>query len=181
MKQQSFIQVAVAEFRRMKRMAEMAMDQVDDEHFFERLGSEDNGIAVIVKHMAGNLRSRWLDFLTTDGEKPDRDRDAEFETFDGDTRASLMESWDTGWQILFDALRPLDDGDLQRAVTIRGEALSVMQAVCRQLTHYSYHVGQLVLTARHFAGENWKTLSIAKGGTAAFNANPAKYVRDDNG
>jgi hypothetical protein len=130
-----------------------------------------------VKHVAGNLLSRWTDFLTADGEKPNRNRDAEFEQMPTDTRAAMMAAWERGWETLFTALAPLGDADLNRIVRIRGEELSVSQAVTRQLTHYSYHVGQIVYLAKHFRGESWKTLSVPRGGSAKFNQKPSSYVR----
>src|SRR5688500_14426995 len=144
------------------------MAQVDDSQFAAPLGDEANSIALIVKHIAGNLRSRWTDFLTTDGEKPDRDRDTEFELID-DTRESLMKFWADGWQTLFDAVEPLTPGDFSKSITIRGEPLSVVEAINRQLTHYAYHVGQIVILAKHFRSAEWKTLSVRKNKSAEFN------------
>ena len=140
-----------------------------DEKFFETIDGESNSIAIIVKHLAGNMRSRWTDFLTSDGEKPDRHRDQEFLILDGDTRASLEKCLEDGWKLFFDAVGPLQDSDLQRTVTIRGEEHTVSQALCRQIAHYSYHVGQIVTLARHLRGSEWKTLSIAKGKSEEFN------------
>ncbi|MGA7613779.1 MAG: DUF1572 family protein [Thermoanaerobaculia bacterium] len=170
------LRTQLREFRRLKDLAERAMAQVDDEGFFETLNDGDNSIAAIVKHVAGNLRSRWRDFLTTDGEKPDRNREGEFEISAADHRASLTEQWESGWRFLFQALEPLGSGDLDRTVTIRGEPLTVLQATQRQLTHYAYHIGQIVLLAKHRAGDRWVTLSIARGKSAEFNRDPAKYL-----
>jgi len=125
-----------------------------------------------VKHMAGNMRSRWTDFLTTDGEKPDRNRDTEFET-PPKTRAALMELWERGWKYVFDALEPLGDEDLVRTITIRTEPHSVMQAINRQVAHYSYHVGQIVYVAKHLAGNKWQTLTVPKKKSTEFNARVA--------
>jgi hypothetical protein len=161
---------AAIEFRKMKQLAEAAMGQMDDAAFFPTPGPETNPAALIVKHMAGNLRSRWTLFLTTDGEKPDRDRDTEFELSDGDTRQSLMGRWEDGWSRLFEALGPLGDADLERVVTIRSEPHTVLTATLRQLTHYSYHIGQIVLLARHYRGGEWRTLSVPRGGSREFNA-----------
>jgi len=161
---------AIGEFRKYKAMAERAMDQVDDETFFRTLDDEANSIAVLVKHMAGNMRSRWRDFLTSDGEKPDRHRDTEFIIEAGETREVLMVRWEAGWQLLFSALEPLSGDDLLRTVLIREEPHTVVEAINRQLTHYSYHVGQIVMLAKHFQGENWQTLSIARGQSEQFNA-----------
>jgi hypothetical protein len=163
-----FLEDARLLFRKQKQLADRAMAQVGDEAFFRALDAESNSIAVIVKHVAGNQLSRWRDFLTTDGEKPDRDRDAEFEVGAEATRSEILARWEAGWELLFAALAPLGDGDLQRTVTIRGEPHSVLQAIQRQLAHYAQHVGQIVLLARHFAGAEWKTLSIPRGRSKEF-------------
>jgi len=155
-------------FRYYKKLGERAMAQCPDEGLFTTLDPESNSIAIIVKHLAGNMRSRWTDFLTTDGEKPDRNRDTEFEDAPK-TRAALMELWGRGWKYVFDALAPLSDEDLSRKITIRTEPHSVMQAINRQVAHYSYHVGQIVYLARHFAGAKWQTLTIPKKKSAEFN------------
>jgi hypothetical protein len=122
----------------------------------------------MVKHMSGNMLSRWQDFLTSDGEKPGRDRDAEFENPPG-TREALVAAWEAGWQCLFTALEPLSDADLQRTVTIRGEPHSVMQTINRQVAHYSYHCGQIVFLAKHLRSSEWKSLSIPRRKSAEFN------------
>jgi hypothetical protein len=144
------------------------MEQVADEQLFTSLDEEANSIAIIAKHMAGNMRSRWTDFLTADGEKPDRNRDSEF-VDPPHTRQGLLEDWDHGWRCVFDALEPLSDADLGRTVTIRGEAHSVMQAINRQMAHYAYHVGQIVLLAKHFASDRWQSLSVPRNRSAEFN------------
>jgi hypothetical protein len=164
-----YLEDAVAQFRGLKRLADRALAQVNDEQFFAQLDPESNSLALIVKHVAGNLISRWTDFLTADGEKPDRRRDSEFLIEPGDTRAALMERWETGWQHLFDALAPLTADGLMRTVRIRGEAHTVVQAINRQLTHYADHVGQIVLLAKHYAGANWQTLSIPRGQSEKLN------------
>ena len=156
-------------FATYRRMAERALAQADDDAFFARLGPLDP-LAVQVKHLAGNYRSRFTDFLTTDGNKPWRQRDEEFELRDGDTREALMAAWAEGWRLLDEALAPLADADLERMVTIRGEPLSVLQALHRALAHTAYHVGQIVLLAKHAAGDAWQTLSIPRGASAAFEA-----------
>ncbi|HEX9736084.1 MAG TPA: DUF1572 family protein [Thermoanaerobaculia bacterium] len=179
MADESYVQLVVRELRRQKDLADRAMAQVDDDAFFATLAADDNSIAVIVKHVAGNMRSRWRDFLTTDGEKPDRDRDSEFDLTSADTRESLLRRWDAGWRLVFDAIGALSAGDLDRSVTIRGEQFTVLQAINRQLTHYSYHVGQAVLLARHHAGGEWKSLSIPRGQSAAFNEKPGRYPAAD--
>ena len=159
---------ALKSFRSYKGLAERAMEQVSDEEFVEAIDAEANSIAVIVKHIAGNQISRWTDFLTTDGEKPDRNRDMEFELI-GDTRESLMEFWERGWSALFGALEPLTPDDFSKTVTIRGEAHTIPEAINRQLTHYAYHIGQIVLLAKHFRSSEWKTLSVPKNKSADFN------------
>lgn len=159
---------ALSSFRNYKKLAERAIEQVSEEEFFTAIDAESNSIAVVVKHIAGNLHSRWRDFLTTDGEKPDRDRDAEFELIE-DTRESLMEFWETGWQTLIDNIEPLTEEDFSRTITIRGEPHSVVEAINRQLTHYSYHIGQIVFLAKHLKSSEWKTLSVPKDRSADFN------------
>ena len=144
------------------------MAQVTDEQLVTVLDSGTNSISQIVKHMAGNMRSRWTDFLTTDGEKPDRNRDSEF-VDPPTTRQELLALWEQGWQYLFKALEPLSEEDMQRKVTIRGEAHSVMQAINRQVAHYSYHCGQIVLLAKHFKHDDWQSLSVPRGQSAGFN------------
>jgi len=164
----SYLKDALAIFRQSKRLAEAAMAQVADDQLFTVLDAEANSIATIVKHMTGNMRSRWIDFLTSDGEKPGRDRDSEF-VDPLATRAAVLADWESGWACVFSALEPLNDADLTRTVTIRGEAHSVMQAINRQMAHYSYHVGQIVLLAKHFAGDRWQSLSIPRNRSADFN------------
>jgi hypothetical protein len=157
----SYVEDSLAVFRQYKELAEKAMAQAGDAQLFALLDGEANSIALIVKHMAGNMRSRWTDFLTTDGEKPDRNRDSEFVEPPA-TREALLAVWEQGWRSVFDALEPLTDADLGRTVTIRGEPHSVMQAINRQIAHYAQHIGQIVLLAKHFAGEEWRTLTIPK-------------------
>lgn len=176
MPKESYIQLATREFRRLKALADGAMSQITPEQFFAAESDGDNSIAVIVKHVGGNSLSRWTEFLTSDGEKPNRNRDSEFEIMPSDTREVLMSRWEAGWAALFSALQPLTDSDLAKGITIRGEPHSVLQAINRQLTHYAYHVGQIVYVAKHYAGNSWQTLSVPKGKSAEFNANPAKYV-----
>lgn len=159
---------ARALFRRQKDLAEQAMAQLTDDEVRRPLVPGTNSIAVIVKHMGGNMRSRWTDFLTSDGEKPDRNREREF-VDDFASRAEMQAYWESGWQALFAALEPLTDTDLARTVTIRGEPHSVIHAIHRQLDHYAYHVGQIVLVARILAGDRWRHLSIPPGGSEAYN------------
>ena len=166
----SYVEDSLAVFRYYKGLAERAMAQVSDEELLLVLDAEMNSIAVIVKHMAGNMRSRWTDFLSSDGEKPDRNRDSEFIDPPA-TRQALLQLWESGWHALFHALEGLTQADLDRTVTIRGEAHSVMQAVNRQLAHYPYHCGQIVLLAKHFRREGWTSLSVPRGKSAEFNQN----------
>jgi len=168
----SYLEDSLELLRYYKRLAERAMEQVTDDQLFATLDDESNSIAVIVKHMAGNMRSRWTDFLTSDGEKPDRDRDSEFVDPPG-TREALLAAWEDGWSRVFQALEPLSDADLSRTVTIRGEAHSVMQAVNRQIAHYANHVGQIVLLAKHLAHNRWESLTVPRNRSAEFNSKVA--------
>ncbi len=164
----SYLEDSLSLFRYYKNLVERAIAQLSDEELLQSPDPESNSIAVIVKHMAGNMQSRWPDFLTTDGEKPGRDRDAEFEDPPA-TRESLLAMWETGWRCFFSELEPLTDADLGRTVTIRGEPHSVMQCINRQLAHYSYHCGQIVFLAKHLRSTDWKTLTIARRQSAEFN------------
>jgi hypothetical protein len=171
----SYLQDSIGLFHYYKKLGDRAMAQCPDEALFVTLDPESNSIAIIVKHMAGNMRSRWLDFLTTDGEKPDRNRDTEFETPPA-TRAELMEMWERGWNYLFDALEPLTEADLTRTVTIRTEPHSVMQAINRQIAHYAHHVGQILFLAKHLTFTKtgkWESLSVPRGKSAEMNAKVA--------
>ena len=159
---QAYLAEALRVFRQYKELGEKAMAQLDPAGVYQTLDDESNSVAVIVKHLAGNMRSRWTDFLTTDGEKPDRNRDVEFELTASTTPADVRRWWDEGWRSVFAAVEPLQPEDLLRTVTIRGEPHSVLQAIDRQIAHYAYHVGQIVQLARHLAGERWTTLSIPK-------------------
>lgn len=166
---ENYLEDALESFRGYKNLAEKALAQTGDEEFFRRIDREANSIAVIVKHVAGNLRSRWTDFLTTDGEKPDRHRDREFE-LTVETRDELMRLWESGWQILFDSLACLRAEDLKKTVRIRGEDFTVAKAISRALTHAAYHVGQITLLAKHYRSSDWQTLSIPKNKSAEFTA-----------
>ena len=171
----SYLQDSIGLFRYYKKLGDRAMAQCPDEALFVTLDPESNSIAIIVKHLAGNMRSRWLNFLTTDGEKADRNRDTEFETPPA-TRAELMEMWERGWKYVFDALEPLTEADLTRTVTIRTEPHSVMQAINRQVAHYAHHVGQILFLAKHltFAKTGkWESLSVPRGKSADMNAKVA--------
>ena len=159
---------ALLQLRKYKAMAEEAFAQVGDGDFFRTIDPESNSIALVVKHLAGNMRSRWTDFLRSDAEKPGRNRDAEFERERADTRESLMGRWEEGWALTFSAIEPLGEADLLREVPIRGQPHTVIQAINRQLTHYAYHIGQIVFLAKHFAGSRWKSLSIPKGRSKDF-------------
>ena len=161
------------QFRGHKRLAEGAIAQLRDEELFVALDAESNSIAVIIKHLAGNMRSRFTDFLTTDGEKPDRHRDQEFEMYAGATRTEVMRWWEEGWARVFSAIETLKPEDLMRTVTIRGETHSVLQALNRQVAHYAYHVGQIVFLAKHSRSTEWKSLSVPRGKSEEFNAQMA--------
>jgi hypothetical protein len=162
----AYLADVAARFASLRELAERAMAQADDDAFFASLDAESNSIAVIAKHVGGNLRSRFTDFLTTDGEKPDRQRDAEFETRD-EMRADVEARWRAGWQVLEGTLASLGPGDLLRTVSIRGEPMTVVQALSRATAHVAQHVGQIVLLAKHAAGPGWQTLSIPRGASAA--------------
>jgi hypothetical protein len=164
----SYVQDSIDLFNYYKKLGDRAMAQCPDEGLFATLDAESNCIAIIVKHMSGNMRSRWTDFLTSDGEKPDRQRDTEFEE-PPKTRAELIELWDRGWKYLFDALAALSDADLVRTITIRTEPHSVMQAINRQVAHYSYHVGQIVFLAKHASADKWEALTVPKKKSAECN------------
>lgn len=168
----SYLKDSVSLFQYYKRLGENALAQCPDNGLFATLDEENNSIAVVVKHMAGNMLSRWTDFLSSDGEKPSRNRDAEFEE-PPKTRAEVLDLWDAGWKCMFTALEGLNDASMTQTVKIRGEEHSVMQAINRQVAHYSYHVGQIVMLAKHFAGANWKALTIPKKKSGEFNADVA--------
>ena len=153
-----------------KRLADAAMAQLTDEQFFAAPDAESNSAAVIVKHLAGNMRSRFTGFLTSDGEKPDRNRDREFVMHADAKREEVLSAWEQNWHLVFETINSLHPDDLGRTVTIRGEAHSVLQAVNRQITHYAYHVGQIVYLAKHWKGAEWKSLSVPKGQSEQYNA-----------
>src|ERR1044071_7233439 len=165
-----YLDDALAVLRNYKKLAEKALEQLNDEEFFVALDEEANSAGVIVKHMSGNMVSRWTDFLTSDGEKPDRNRDMEFVLTGEASRSALMEQWERGWRCVFGAIEPLQPEDLQRKIYIRGEEHSVLEAINRQLTHYAYHTGQIVFLAKHLRSAEWKTLSIPRNRSAEFNA-----------
>jgi hypothetical protein len=157
----SYLKDSIDLLRYYKRLGDRAIEQASDEALFATLDPESNSIAILVKHMTGNMRSRWTDFLTSDGEKPDRNRDSEFEA-PPETRADILALWESNWRLVFDALSTLVEADLSRTVHIRGEAHSVMQAINRQIGHYAYHVGQIVYLAKHFAGPKWNSLTVPR-------------------
>ncbi len=164
----SYLADSIAVFRYYKGLSERAMGQLADEQLIASIDEETNSIAITVKHMAGNMRSRWTDFLTSDGETPDRRRDLEF-VDPPETRAALLAIWEEGWAYLLNTVESLTDADMARTVTIRGEAHSVMQAINRQVAHYSYHCGQIVLLAKHLNHNGWKSLTVPRGKSEEFN------------
>jgi hypothetical protein len=168
----AYLKDALTLFRYYKKLGENAIAQCPDTGLVAELDSESNSIATIVKHLSGNMISRWTDFLTTDGEKTTRDRDVEFEK-PPKTRAEILDLWDAGWKCLFTTLDGLSETDLAKTVTIRGEEHSVMQAINRQVAHYCYHLGQVLFLAKHYAGSNWKSLTIPKKQSQEFNSDVA--------
>jgi hypothetical protein len=173
----SFLQEALFTFRSYKKRAESAFAQLLPEEWFLQLDPEANSIAVIVKHVAGNMRSRWTDFLTSDGEKPDRNRDSEFVLDSSTTPEQVKDWWEAGWRLVFAAIEPLSSGDLDRKITIRGQEYTVLEAISRQMTHYAEHIGQIILLAKHFRGAEWRSLSIPKGQSATLGVAAEKTRR----
>ena len=171
---QNYSEDVLKSFRAYKKLAEKAIAQVSDEEFFVTLDEESNSVAVIMKHMAGNMFSRWTDFLTSDGEKPNRNRDMEFVIEPQTTKDDVIDYWERGWTCVFEALEPLRPEDFEKKVTIRGDEHTIVQAINRQMTHYAYHVGQIVFLAKHFRSAEWKSLSIPRNRSAEFNASMAK-------
>ena len=178
---QHYLDDALHTFRDQKKLAERAFAQITDADFFAALDQESNSVAVNIKHMAGNMLSRWTDFLTTDGEKPNRDRDMEFVILPDAGRADLLAYWDRGWQCVFDAIEFLGPDDLLRTVLIRGQEHTVLQAINRQITHYAYHTGQIVYLAKHFKAGDWQTLSVPRNRSAEFNAQLEKKMKESSG
>ena len=174
---QNYLDDSRAAMRAYKKLAEKALAQLKDEEFFVTLDEEANSVAVVMKHMAGNMLSRWTDFLTSDGEKPDRNRDMEFVIERSTTKDDVLAYWERGWQCVFDALDPLRLEDFEKTVMIRGEKHTIVQAINRQLMHYAYHIGQIVFLAKHFRAGEWNSLSIPRNRSAAFNA----YLSDKPG
>ncbi|MDQ5844483.1 MAG: DUF1572 domain-containing protein [Acidobacteriota bacterium] len=165
-----YLEDAISSLRAYKKLADKAIAQLKDNEFFVAIDEEANSIAVIMKHMAGNMFSRWTDFLTTDGEKPNRNRDMEFVIDSQTSKDDIVAYWEKGWQCVFDALEPLKAEDLERKVLIRGEEHTVMQAINRQLMHYPNHIGQIIFLAKHFRSTEWKSLSIPRNRSAEFTA-----------
>jgi Protein of unknown function (DUF1572) len=159
---QNYLDDARKAMHAYKKLAEKALDQLKDDEYFVTLDDESNSVAVVMKHMAGNMFSRWTDFLTTDGEKPDRNRDYEFVILPETTKDDVRDYWERGWQCVFNALDPLQIEDLEKTVYIRGEEHTVVQAINRQLMHYAYHIGQIVYLAKHFRATDWSSLSIPR-------------------
>ena len=171
---QNYFEDALSSFRSYKKLAEKAIAQLTDEEFFVTLDQESNSVAVIMKHMAGNMFSRWTDFLTSDGEKANRNRDMEFVIESQTSKDDVIDYWERGWKCVFDALEPLRPEDFEKKVMIRGEEHTIVQAINRQMTHYAYHIGQIVFLAKHFRSAEWKSLSIPRNKSAEFNASIAK-------
>ena len=167
---QNYHQDAVKAMRAYKKLADKAIAQVHDDEFFVTLDEESNSVAVVMKHMAGNMLSRWTDFLTSDGEKPDRNRDMEFVIEPQTTKDDVLAYWERGWQCVFDAIEPLQPADFEKTVLIREEPHTIVQALNRQLMHYAYHIGQIVFLAKHFRSTSWNSLSVPRNRSAEFNA-----------
>ncbi len=165
---QNLLDETIEAFRSYKKLAEQAMAQITEEEFFKTLDAEANSVATICKHIGGNLRSRWTDFLTSDGEKSDRNRDSEFVS-ENDTRESVLQIWETGFQTLFKTLESLKIEDLGKIVQIRGEDFTVVKAMNRALAHTASHIGQIQFLAKHFRAADWQTLSVPKNKSAEFN------------
>ncbi|MDQ3048293.1 MAG: DUF1572 domain-containing protein [Bacteroidota bacterium] len=164
--EQHFLENTIGVFRNYKSLADKAFTQLDqNSQFHYQPDPESNSLETLIRHMAGNMISRWTDFLTSDGEKPDRNRDGEFNPA-LETKAELLKRWEDGWELFFKTLRSLKEEDLQKTVTIRGEGLTVLQALNRQTAHYSYHVGQIVFLAKHIRTKDWISLSIPKNKSA---------------
>lgn len=174
-----FLPLSIKEFKRLKQLCDSAIEQVSVDQFFKIYSKNSNSLATLVKHMSGNMISRWTDFLTTDGEKDSRNRDLEFVIQKDETQESLLNQWEAGWSTLFDTLSSMKTEDLEENVTIRGEAHSVTQAIFRQLSHYSYHCGQIVLLAKQWTGSDWNSLSIPLGKSDEFNQSPDNYNQDN--
>jgi hypothetical protein len=167
----NYIQSSTRIFKQYKALAEKAFNQLPEDALMWKPDAESNSVYLIIKHLSGNMLSRWTDFLTTDGEKEWRNRDEEFEQEQSITKIEILAMWESGWACLFAAIEPLQDSDLNKIIYIRGEAHSVLEAINRQIAHYSYHVGQLVFLCKQIQSEQWQTLSIARGKSTDFNNN----------
>src|SRR5215210_6563206 len=180
--ERQYLDDCLLQLRKLKAQADKAVQQIEDQQFFATLDPDANSIAIIMKHMAGNMRSRWTAFLSSDGEKPDRNRDREFELYPGDNKEAVLAQWEDGWSRAFDALSALSPDDLAKTVTIRGEHHSIVEAVNRQMTHYAGHVGQIVLLAKHYAGPAWRSLSIPRGKSREFDVGKggSPYALDES-
>lgn len=178
---QHYLEDALRTFRDYKKLGERAFAQLSDEDFFRTIDDESNSIAVIIKHIAGNMLSRWTDFLTTDGEKPERNRDMEFVMLPETTKDEMIAFWEKGWKCTFDALEPLTPDDLMRTVRIRGADHTVVQAINRQIAHYANHIGQIVYLAKHFKSSEWQSLSVPKNKSAEVNAQSVRSPRVSKG
>jgi hypothetical protein len=176
---QNYLSSALRQFKYYEKLANDALEQLDEKQLFEAPNEESNSLAIIMKHMVGNMLSRWTDFLTSDGEKTWRNRDVEFEN-NFETKEELMAYWLTGWTCLYQAIEPLTEADLSKIIYIRNEGHSVMEAINRQLCHYSYHVGQLVFLAKMFKNESWQSLSIPKNKSADYNQKKFEEDKDIN-
>ncbi len=166
---QNYLEDAISSFKNYKKLADKGIAQVNDDEFFVTLDDEANSVAVIMKHMAGNMFSRWTDFLTSDGEKPNRSRDMEFVIEANATKQDVLDYWERGWACVFAAIEPLNLEDFEKTVTIRGEPHTIVMAINRQLSHYAYHIGQIVFLAKHFRSSQWSSLSIPRNKSAEFN------------
>jgi len=172
---QHYLADSLSLFRTYKQLAEKALAQLQDDEYFVQIDAESNSVAIIMKHLAGNMISRWTDFLTSDGEKPTRNRDLEFVIEKETSRAEIHDYWERGWKCVFEALEPLTEADFDRTVPIRGQPHTIVQAINRQLTHYAYHVGQIVFLAKHFRSADWRSLSIPRNRSAEFNAHLTEH------
>jgi hypothetical protein len=173
----AYVDDIIFSFKKHKDMAEKAFRQVDDGDFFRKPGEHSNSLAVIIKHIAGNLASRWTNFLTSDGDKPWRDRDAEFVIGPDDTRDRLIAAWETGWSALFQTLASLQEADLPKKVTIRREEHTVFQAIHRSLTHTAYHVGQITYLSRLVTEGDWEWITIPPGQSQKWNEQGGGYLK----
>jgi hypothetical protein len=174
---QHFLEDALLQFQKVKALGDKTFAQLDNADFLKTPDVETNSIAIIIKHLHGNMLSRWTDFLTTDGEKPNRNRDSEFEIDESVSKAEFLKMWESGWDVVLKTIAELHEDDILKTITIRGEEFTVVQAINRQISHYSYHVGQIVFLAKFLKSAEWKTLSIARGKSVEFNKAPEIYKK----